>query len=281
MSWLTSWWRKDEKKDNQEERTKLEDTWTGLQDIKEYTEGGYQVVENVYGTCNFNSNTVMLPLNYSMSNDTQNSSGKYFWYLLVYYNNNSNFNRYKITMPRIGINQNATFYTVKRDSEYLYSVNKIFSAKYGTPGLYQQREMTNHQFNLKVYIKGYTPRAFAGLFDNINHTIRLDSEVKDYYTNVDHETAIPDPVITNKLVIQTVSSTSSKYKGYSVNLVGSGNIPLWVYETILPIKDDNKWVKDPTEGGQILTDINPSNYSGKIYRINSINDTWYDNRITE
>ena len=280
MSWLTSWWRKDEKKDNQEERTKLEDTWTGLQDIKEYTEGGYQVVENVYGTCNFNSNTVMLPLNYSMSNDTQNSSGKYFWYLLVYYNNNSNFNRYKITMPRIGINQNATFYTVKRDSEYLYSVNKIFSAKYGTPGLYQQREMTNHQFNLKVYIKGYTPRAFAGLFDNINHTIRLDSEVKDYYTNVDHETAIPDPVITNKLVIQTVSSTSSKYKGYSVNLVGSGNIPLWVYETILPIKDDNKWVKDPTEGGQILTDINPSNYSGKIYRINSINDTWYDNRIT-
>ena len=283
MSWLTSWWRKEEKKeekkDNQEERIKLEDTWTGLQDIKEYTESGYQVTENIYGACNFDLTKVMLPLNYSLSNDSQSGTGKWYYYLLVYYNNNINFNKYKITMPKIAINQGSTFYTVKRDSEYLYSVNKIFSAKYGSTGSYQQREMTNHQFNLKVYIKStYTQRAFAGLF-NTNRTIRLDPEVADYYTNVDHETAIPDPVIINKLVIQKVSSTSSKYKGYSVNLVGEGEIPLWVYDVILPIGDSNKWIKDPTEGGQILTDINPST-SGKVYRINSINDTWYDNRIT-
>lgn len=37
MSWLTSWWKKDEKKDNQKERIKL-DKWTELQDINDYKE---------------------------------------------------------------------------------------------------------------------------------------------------------------------------------------------------------------------------------------------------
>ena len=271
MSWLSGWWKKDEK----EEKPVLKDDQIFLnrKDVKENRnyantnssnwtdEYGYGFLEAIYKQ--FKANKY---LSYSIGSEAINfyytgqplgASGG-FSYRFIFENiiinnkeilevrdtNSKNYTKvwYNFQNSNTGY-QSLTLDTLGKKREYRADKVSI---------ILEQTKNANIMFSERDKI-------------NINKFSReTEDENKRVYLTVNYGLDIRDYLMINGICPDF--NTNSKDK---IKITVSGEIPLWVYENLLPLS--TKGYID--EQGNVVED----NYTGTKYKILGINDAFYEN----
>ena len=255
MSWLT-WWKKDEKKDNQEKENEEKKINIIGEGNSEGNSGSIIPVKTEYAN-GWTTNTYE-PYTYPgedglrSKNIVESQVG--YYYMTVTYYNSSMYDKCKVILPRICSK-------LSTDGKFRSGTGGIntFSGYF-----YHNRSYNTARFTPEMTCKTLTcynsePKEYDDLFSSpmgFDLILNLEEETADYLEN-------------DQIIIQNKATVNKKKQGYDVQLLIKGTIPDKIYDLLLPLSEKG-WMS--SEGYIFIGDNLPVSHD---YHITGINDQFY------